>query len=129
MSIELSLWESILAANRAWRRGHPEEVASIFHRDVVMEAADGQILCRGREAMVQSYLDYTRTVETLHFRETDHAVHVAGGTAFISYGFEVVYQLEGQRHEEIGRERLAFTLDDGRWTAIWRMQTSTPRPA
>jgi hypothetical protein len=127
MSVELSIWESILAANRAWRSGRPEEVASLFHRDVVMEAIDGKILCRGRDAMVQSYVDHTRAVDTVRFRETDHAIHVAGGTAMVSYAFEVEYQLEGKRYDEVGRERLAFTLDDGRWTAVWRMQTSAPR--
>jgi SnoaL-like domain len=92
-----------------------------------MEAPDGHLLCRGREAMVRSYVDYTRAVDTLHFRETDHAVHVAGGTAVVSYGFEVIYELDGKRHDEVGRERLVFTLDDGRWSAVWRTQTSAPR--
>jgi ketosteroid isomerase-like protein len=127
MGIELSIWESVLAANRAWRGGDPAGVAPLFHRDVVMEAPDGRLLCQGRDAMVRSYVDYTRAVTTLHFRETDHTVHVAGGTAVVSYGFEVTYELAGKRHDEVGRERLVFTLDDGRWSAVWRMQTSAPR--
>ena len=127
MSIELSIWEAVLAANRAWREGRPEEVASLFHRDVIMEAPDGRLLCRGRDALVQSFVDYTRAVDTLHFRETDHAVHVAGGTAVVSYGFDVIYEVGGKRHDEAGRERLVFTLDDERWSAVWRMQTSAPR--
>ncbi len=127
MSIELSIWASVLAANRAWREGRPQDVASLFHRDVVVEAPDGRLLSRGREAMVKSFVDYTQAVDTLHFRETDHAIHVAGGTAVVSYGFEVIYELEGERHDEVGRERLVFTLDDGRWSAVWRMQTSAPR--
>ncbi len=92
MSIELSIWEAILAANRAWREGRPEDVASLFHRDVVMEAPDGRTVCRGREAMVQSFVEYTRAVDTLHFRETDYDVHVAASTAVVSYGFEVIYE-------------------------------------
>lgn len=127
MSVELSIWESVLAANRAWRGGRPEDVVSLFHRDVVMEAPDGQLLCQGREAMVRSYIDYTRTVDTLHFRETDHTVHVTGGTVVVSYRFEVIYELASKRHDEVGRERLVFTLDDGRWSVVWRMQTSAPR--
>jgi uncharacterized protein (TIGR02246 family) len=127
MSIELSIWEAVLAANRAWREGRPHEVASLFHRDVVMEAPDGRVLRRGRQAMVQSFVEHVRAVETLHFRETDQAVHVAGGTAVVSYGFEAIYVLEGKRHDEVGRERLVFTLDDGRWSVVWRMQTSAPR--
>jgi hypothetical protein len=129
MSIELSIWEAVLAGNRAWREGRPEDVASLFHRDAVMEAPDGRTLCRGREAMVQSFVEYTRAVDTLHFRETDHVVHVAGATAVVSYGFDVIYEVEGKRHDEVGRERLVFALDDGLWTAVWRMQTSAPRSA
>ena|ERR1700722_370793 len=129
MSIELSIWEAVLAGNRAWREGRPEDVASLFHRDVVMEAPDGRTLGRGRDAMVQSFVAYTRAVDTLHFRETDHAVHVVGDTAVVSYGFEVIYEVEGKRHDELGRERLVFVLDGGRWSAVWRMQTSAPRPA
>jgi uncharacterized protein (TIGR02246 family) len=127
MSIELSIWELVVAANRAWREGRPKDVASLFHRDVVMEAADGSVACRGRDAMVQSFVEYTGAVDTLHFRETDHAVHVVGDTAVVSYGFDVIYEVEGKRHDEIGRERLVFVLDGGRWSAIWRMQTSAPR--
>src|SRR5262249_1715673 len=110
-----------------WREGRPEDVASLFHRDVVMDSADGLVPCRGREAMVRSFVEYTRAVDTLHFRETDHAVHVVGDTAVVSYGFEVIYDGEGKRHDETGRERLVFVLDGGRWSAIWRMQTSAPR--
>jgi uncharacterized protein (TIGR02246 family) len=127
MSIELSIWESILAANRAWRSGRPEAVASLFHRDVVMEAPDGRVLHRGRDAMVQGFVEYSRAVDTLHFRETDHAVHVVGDTAIVSYGFDVIYEIGGERNEEVGRERLVFVLDEGRWLAVWRMQTSAPR--
>jgi hypothetical protein len=127
MSIELSIWERVVAANRAWREGRPEEVASLFHREVVMESADGLVACRGRDAMVRSFVEYARAVDTLHFRETDHTVHVVGDTAVVSYGFEVIYEIEGRRHDEIGRERLVLVLDGGRWSAIWRMQTSAPR--
>jgi uncharacterized protein (TIGR02246 family) len=127
MGIELSLWQAVVAANEAWRSGRPEDVASLFHRDVVMESPDGVVLCRGRQAMVASFLAYTRSVATVHFRETDHAVHVVGDTAIVSYGFEVIYEVEGKRHDEIGRERLVFVFDGGRWSAIWRMQTSAPR--
>jgi uncharacterized protein (TIGR02246 family) len=127
MGIELSIWEMVLAANRAWREGRPEDVASLFHRDVVMESPDGAVPCRGRDAMVRSFVEYTRAVDTLHFRETDHAVHVVGDTAVVSYRFEVIYESAGERHDEIGRERLVFVLDGGRWSVIWRMQTSAPR--
>ena len=79
--------------------------------------------------MVQSVVEYTRAVDTLHFRETEYAVHVIGSTAVVSYSFEVLYEIEGKRCDEVGRERLVFALDGGRWSAMWRMQSFGPRPA
>ncbi len=127
MPAEHEILEAIRTANRAWLEGRPREVAALFHADVVMEGADGTVLARGRDAMVQSFVDYRAAVRTHAFTARDERVHVVGDTAVASYAFDVDYELDGKRHAEAGRERLVLVRGEGGWQAIWRMQTSAPR--
>ena len=114
------IWKAIQAANRAWLDGRPEEVASLFHEDVVMIAPNMERVVRGRDAMVQSSIDYCAQVKTHAFTELDHVVDVFADTAIATFRFDVTYEINGARHQEIGQEILAFERQGQAWRAVWR---------
>jgi uncharacterized protein (TIGR02246 family) len=121
-----TLWKRIELSNAAWMAGHPEDVAPIFAQDVVMEGSDGRVVARGRDAMVASYIEYCRQVRTHAFAVREHAVHLFGDTAVVTYAFEVTNEANGHTSRESGTERLVFSRRDGEWRAVWRLQTTAP---
>ncbi|NIP60046.1 MAG: SgcJ/EcaC family oxidoreductase [Gemmatimonadetes bacterium] len=121
------LWERVREANRAWTEGRPKEVAALFHRDAVMAGPDGRELVRGREAIVESFVDYCRRATTRAFQELDHEIRIFGDTAVLTYGFAVTYELEDQVHDERGREVLVFARGEEGWAVVWRMQLPDER--
>ena len=116
------IWQLVREANSAWSGGRPLDVARLFHTDVVMASPKGEILVEGRDAMVQSFVDYCEQVTTHSFEELEHEVRVFGDTAVVSFAFAVDYEFEGKRHSERGRELLVFTREGARWAAVWRTQ-------
>jgi uncharacterized protein (TIGR02246 family) len=123
MSTEQEIWQAIVRANEAWRSGNPAGVGELFHEDVVLAVPGSAERRHGRAAMVRTFDDYVRQVDTLAFEVLDHQVDVMGDAAVATYRFAVRYELNGQVHEEVGRETLTFVRRDGKWGAIWRMQT------
>src|SRR5437762_1575663 len=122
MTTEQEIWQAIVQANEAWMSGNPAGVADLFHEDVVLAVPGSADRLHGRAAMVRSFEEYVRQVDTLDFRVLDHQVDVVGDVAVASYRFSVRYEVNGTVHEELGREILTFVCQQGRWAAIWRLQ-------
>ena len=120
------IWRAVEASNRAWLDGRARDVAALFADDVVFVAPDQTVALRGRDAMVQSYVDYVAAVTTHAFTVDARAVEVAGDTAVASYRFTVRYEVEGKVEDERGQEILVFArrpdTKDGAWKCVWRTQ-------
>lgn len=123
-----AIWRAVVASNAAWTRGEPRGVADLYAEDAVMVAPDLAATVRGREAIVQSYVEYCAVARTLDFRTLAHQVELGHETAVVAYRFAVRYELAGQTHDELGEEVLVFARRGGRWTAIWRTQIPFPPP-
>lgn len=121
------LWGRVRDANRAWTEGRPEEVGPLFHLSAVMAGPDGGELIRGREAIVASFVDYCGRATTRAFEELSHEIRVFGDTAVLTYGFAVTYELEGELHDERGREVLVWARGEEGWAVVWRMQIPDDR--
>jgi ketosteroid isomerase-like protein len=117
-----AIWQAILQSNASWVGGRPREVASLFHANAVMIAPDGKTRIAGRDAIVQSFVDYCAYAKTHEFRELDHSVEVMGDTAVATYRFFVKFEAEGSVQSENGQEVLVFQRDGERWSVIWRTQ-------
>ena len=118
---ERELWDAVVASNRAWLQGRVSEVAGLFHADAVAVAGAGRRV-EGRDAIVRSYADYCAAAKTHAFEELEHTVDVLGDVAVVTYRFSVRYEMNGVTYDELGREVLVFTRQDGRWGVAWRTQ-------
>jgi uncharacterized protein (TIGR02246 family) len=116
------IWQAIHDVNAAWTSGHPERVGALFHDDVVMVGPGLSGRVEGREAMIQTFVDYCHQVKTHTFEELDRVVDVFGNSAVATYRFFVRYEIEGAVHEEFGQEIVVFARREGRWGAVWRTQ-------
>ncbi len=121
-SDEESIWEAIGEANRAWVSGDPLEVGALFARDAVMVLPGLAGALVGRDAIVQSFVDYTQTAKTTRFDELEHQIHVFGDTAGVVYRFRVAYELDGASYEETGQEILVLQRKKKGWRVVMRTQ-------
>ncbi len=122
MSASEEIWVAIQESNRAWVGGNPKGVEALYADDVVFVAPKLAARVAGRDALVQSYVDYVNTAKTKKFDERDHVVDVSGDTAVATYIFAVRYEIEGRTFDDTGQEILVFARRSGRWRAIWRTQ-------
>ena len=120
------IWKTVLDANRAWMSGNPRDVGKLFHQNVVFVVPGFSQRIEGREAMVESFVDYSTHVKTHFFEEKNPAIDVFGDTAIVNYRFSVRYEIDGRVADEDGQEILVFARANGSWHAVWRTQVPLP---
>lgn len=120
---EAEIWEVVRTANRAWVDGRPRDTVAMFDPRVVAVAPGFDRRLEGRDAMVQSFVDYVDHVDTHEFTEHDPHVDVFGDVAVVTYAFTITFTPKGgETMNEEGREVVVFQRAGGRWQAVWRTQ-------
>jgi hypothetical protein len=110
--------------NRAWLEGTIEDLPAAldecFHPAMKIRGGDLQVHGAGKDACIQSYLDFLDDA-VIHRCVIEPAeIDVAGDTAMAIYGWEMTYETEGQTYTESGSDILALGRFDGRWLITWR---------
>ena len=82
--------------NEDWSSKRYAEIGEHLAEQVVIAPPGLQERIRGREAYVQSYLEYDRAATTREFSPGEPEVDVIGEVAVSTYPFLVVYELEGK---------------------------------
>jgi len=111
--------------NDAWLRGAaeeiPEKLADCFHDQIAMQGPDFQVLAGDKAAFAKSYQTFVQQAKIQNCKLTDPQIHVAGDTAVATYAWEMTYEMNGQSYSESGHDLFAFTRQDGKWLAVWRL--------
>ena len=106
--------------NQAWLKGQVEDLAPLVHSEIVMVLPDFAGKIQGRQAFLAGFHDFCQNATVQEYREHDQQVDLAGGTAVITFRYEMVYERSGERYRATGRDLWVFQNDDGRWIAVWR---------
>ena len=110
--------------NRAWLDGPieelPQSLEACFHPDVVIRGGDLQTNGVGRDACVQSYVDFLNSAVVHRCRLEEPSIDLAGDTAAAVYGWEMTYESEGQTYEEAGSDILMLARGPEGWRVTWR---------
>ena len=116
--------DRLRAINDSWLSDEPEEVSRIltdcFHPDMVIKGCDLKTLAKGREACVLSYVGFIRQAKVGAFSQDKPDIQVTGDTAVATYGWTIMYTLEGKEYTEPGHDVFVFQRTNGKWLAIWR---------
>jgi hypothetical protein len=116
--------ELIDRMNRAWLEGPVEELPAAleacFHPAMVIRGGDLQVNAAGREACIQSYLDFLESSAVGRCMIDAPEIDLAGDTAVAVYGWQMTYENEGQTYEEAGSDILALARFDTGWLITWR---------
>jgi hypothetical protein len=110
--------------NRAWLEGTIEDLPAVlgevFHRAIVIRGGDLEAHGVGKEACIQSYIDFLESADIHRCVIEPAEIDVAGETAMAIHGWEMTYEIEGQTYTEHGSDILALARSDGRWLITWR---------
>ena len=122
---EEAIRQLIRAMNDAWLGLPVEEIPAAldacFHDDMVIRGADLTVTGRGKDACIQSYVDFVQQAVVRECTLGDPEVDLAGNSATAVYDWEMTYELEGQEYSEAGADILMLTREDGRWLVTWRL--------
>lgn len=117
----------LLKINSAWLEGRTSDLTEFFHPEMVTVSSDFQLRMKGRKGCIQSYEDFLAQAKVSKFRESDHVVDIWENTAVASYRYSVQYEMGGALQHDTGRDTFVFTLQDGRWVAVWRTMVIDPK--
>ena len=111
--------------NDAWLGLPAEEIPAAldpcFHDDMVIRGADLTVAGRGKDACIQSYLDFVQQAVIRECTLEDPEIDLAGDSAAAVYNWEMTYELEAQEYHEAGADVLMLARTDGRWLVTWRL--------
>lgn len=112
--------DTLRRLNRCWLERRPRDLAAFLHPDVAMAFPGFSGKAEGREALVAGFADFCENAVAHAYEESEHDVHVAGGTAVASFRFAMVYERDGARYRSTGRDVWVFTRAGVEWLAVWR---------
>ncbi len=107
--------------NRAWRDQRFEDLSRFFDDNIVMKGPGLKELGRGREALVQSYVEFMKQSSIMDYSESNYSIHSWSGAAAASYDWAMTYEQNGKTHQESGQHMFVFVRRKSRWLAVLRM--------
>jgi hypothetical protein len=112
----------VRAINEAWIHGHAaEELPELFTAEAVIVGPDLERLADGRDACVESYVQFADGTDLLEFEEFDHRVDEFGPAAVVDYAYRAVYRRADEELTDYGRDVIVTVRSDAGWQAAWRM--------
>jgi hypothetical protein len=106
--------------NRAWLNGRIDDLEPMLHEEIVMVLPGFAGAMRGRKPFLAGFKDFCDNAKIHEFREYDRRGDIAGGTAVVSFRYEMVYERSDERYRTWGRDLWVFERRGSGWVAVWR---------
>jgi hypothetical protein len=107
--------------NQAWRNHRFEELHEYFDDNIVMHGPELKELVRGRERLVQSYVDFMGKSQVTAYSESNYYVHQWQTSAVVGYDWSMTWVQNGKTDSASGKEMFVFELRGVRWVAVLRV--------
>lgn len=107
--------------NRAWLDRRFDDLPKYFDENVVMKGPGFKEFGRGREALVQSYVQFMARSKVIRYEESNHSIESWGDTAVATYDWAMTYEQGGKTKDESGQDMFVFVRRESRWLAIFRV--------
>jgi len=113
--------QALDAINQAWRDQRFDDLSTLFDEDIVMRGPGLKEYGRGRQPVVQSYVQFMAQSKVIEYRESNHAIDLWGDTAVATYDWAMTYEQKGETKSEKGQDMFVFARTGGRWLAVLRL--------
>jgi ketosteroid isomerase-like protein len=112
----------VRSLNKTWVEKRTQDLNAFFHDDVIALPPGNAELISGREAMVESYRQFSNTAKVHNFEELKIQVNVFNNTAIANTTFHINYEVQGKVYSEKGTDILVLNNFDNEWMVVWRTQ-------
>src|SRR5207247_4786448 len=102
---------AIHGINEAWLAGRIQDLAEMVHDDIVMVFPGFAGRIQGRDAFIAGFRDFCENATIHHFNEGEHQIDVAGETAVVNFGYEMLYERSAEQFHTTGRDRKSTRLN------------------
>jgi hypothetical protein len=109
------------AINQAWRERRFEALTELLDEHIVMKGPGLKELVRGRQAFIQSYVQFMAQSNVIAYAESNHAIDIWGGVAAATYDWMMTYEQKGQTKTEKGQDMFVFSRRGSGWAAVLRV--------
>jgi hypothetical protein len=120
-SIEDEIRQTLDSFNRAWRERRFGELSQVLDEHVVMNGTGLKELLRGRDALIQSYVDFMTNSEIVEYSESNHSVDRWGDTAVAVYHWSMTWRQDGKADSASGQDMFVFQRRQSRWVVVLRV--------
>jgi len=107
--------------SRAWRERRFNDLTPFFDENIVMKGPAFRQLCRGREALADSYAEFMAKSKVVHYAESNHSIDLWGDTAAATYDWTMTYEQAGKTSTESGQDMFVFARRQSEWKAVLRV--------
>jgi ketosteroid isomerase-like protein len=113
--------QTLDAINQAWRERRFDALNEFFDENIVMRGPGLKEAARGREAAIQSYLQFMAQSNVIGYAESNHAVDMWGDIAVATCDWVITYEQKGQTKTDKGNDMFVFSRSGSRWLAVFRL--------
>ncbi len=113
--------ETLDAINQAWTQRRFDTLTPLLDEDIVMKGPGLKELVRGRDATIQSYVQFMAQSNVIEYAESNHAIDIWGNIATATYDWAMTYEQKGPAKTEHGHDMFVFTHRGGGWVAVLRL--------
>ncbi len=103
------------AINQAWRERRFEALTELLDEHIVMKGPGLKELVRGRQAFIQSYVQFMAQSNVTEYAESNHTVDIWGDVAAATYDWMMTYEQKGQTKTEKGQDMFIFSRRGSGW--------------
>ena len=107
--------------NSAWRDMRFEVLSDFFDENIVMKGPGLKDLVHGRDALVQSYVQFMTQSIVIDYVESNHSAHTWGDTATVAYDWTMTYEQKGETKRDAGQDMFVFVARHSEWIAVLRL--------
>jgi hypothetical protein len=113
--------QTLDAINQAWRERRFDVLTGLLDENIVMKGPDLKEYARGRQAFVQSYVQFMAQSNVIEYAESNHAVDTWDDIAVATYDWAMTYEQKGETKTEKGHDMFVFTRSGSEWLAVFRL--------
>src|SRR5262245_28542902 len=121
------LRQVLAGMSAAWQGRRYDSLAQFFADNMVFALPASSARLDGARAIVEGYREFMDRVTLTEYREEDPCIDVRGGTAVVTFRWEMAWLAGGVRNREAGHDVFVFRRDSGApWRAVWRTMSFEP---
>jgi hypothetical protein len=116
-----SVRDTLDAINQGWLKRRFEALAPFFDENVVMKGPGLKELVRGRDATIQSYVQFMAQTNVIEYAESNHAIDQWDGVACVTYDWEMTYEQKNETRTDQGQDMFVFSRSGSDWLVVLRL--------